>query len=200
MAGGNDQRRQAEIVHRPHEAGDADDGRLGIRPAADIALRDGRGGRARGRSDDHVDIADGGEMGGERRSAPAQRLQIFDGAIGEAVFQPRPHLRAVILRAVRAARAHGRRSPRLPARSGRRRRRRSDPADSTLTISAPSLAKSCKRRIERGGDIGLEIVDIEAFGTPIFRRCGERVGRRRIPGRRAARSPGRADRRRRSPP
>ncbi len=159
-AGRNHQARQPEIVHRAHEARDPLDRGLGAGAAAHIGLLDGRRRRSRRRRHHHVDVADGGEMRGERRPAPAQRLQILDAAIGEAVLQPGTHLGAVVLGA--GAQPRRMQAGRLGAEHDQRRR-----ADRGLVRQVdrdgphPELAQAVHHRVERLGDIRLEILDVE---------------------------------------
>ena len=161
-AGRDHQHRQAEIVHRPHEARDRLDHGSRLRAAADIGFVDRRRRRARGRRDDDIDVADRREM---RRRAPARA--------SAAPRDIRPRCRRARSRAGCAPAAHSRRracaatargswSPRRRARSARRPRPRSGRAARPSRSWRRACATSSMRVVERRRDVGLEIVDIEA--------------------------------------
>ena len=106
-------------------------------------------------------------MRGERRSAPAQRFQIFDRAIGEAVLQPRPNLRAVVLRPfaqpgrVGGGGFDGKHDQGGGGERGLIRQIDLDDLDAEL----PKVCQGC---IERGGDVGLQVIDVETCRNADF--------------------------------
>src|SRR5579883_1970342 len=141
----NGQRRETEIVDRPRKPRDRCDDTFSEATSADLAFRDGRCCHAGDWRDDNVYIADGREMGCQRRATPTQSFQILHSAVSEPILQARSHFGPIISglltqprrmhrggldsplimgpkceRAVDAATAHAPRRPRPPERSVQR--------------------------------------------------------------------------------
>ena len=162
-AGRHDQRRQAEIVDRPHEARDALDDRLGIAGAADIGLGDAS---ARPRAT---------PAPAPRRICRSPRDALRARARASAALRDiRPRCRrarspagcAPARRspaAACAATAHDRSRPRPRARSARRPRPAIWSGRSTCTTLTPSFLKVAIASSSALATSGFEIVDIEAL-------------------------------------
>ena len=100
VSGGDDERRKAKIVDRPHQACDRLDRRLSAWAATHIGFL--YGGRSSPRSwrDDEVDLSNGSKMCSERWPPPAQGFEILDCAIGKPVLQACTDLNPIVSGAI----------------------------------------------------------------------------------------------------